>query len=288
MSANSSIEWTDATWNPVRGCTKISPGCKHCYAETFAERFRGVTGHPYEQGFDLRLIPEKLAEPLKWQTPKTIFVNSMSDLFHEDVPDWYVEQVARVMQIANWHTYQVLTKRATRLATLLKSKLNFAANLPHIWWGTSVEDRKYGVPRIDALRNSPAAVRFLSIEPLLEELGSVDLSGIHWVIVGGESGAGARPMEEQWVTSIQKQCKKSRVPFFFKQWGGVRKSEHGRELHGRTYDEMPKRITFPVPAKVRRQAMIAEVQSWSGPVSLRSGTTPAFLLPFDTLPLCGT
>ncbi len=206
MSANSTIEWTDATWNPVRGCTKISPGCKHCYAETFAERFRGVPGHPYEQGFDLRLIPGKLAEPLRWGTAKTIFVNSMSDLFHEEVPDWYIEQVARVMQMANWHTYQVLTKRSARLRDLLASKLAFASQLKHIWWGTSVEDKKYGVPRIDHLREAPAAVRFLLIEPLLEDLGEIDLSEIHWVIVGGESGNGARPMDEAWVKRIRERC----------------------------------------------------------------------------------
>src|SRR5439155_19730798 len=168
MSEHSKIEWTDATWNPLRGCTKISPGCKHCYAETFAERFRGVKGHPYEQGFDLRLVPEKLADPLLWSSPKTVFVNSMSDLFQKDVPDSYVEQVARVMQLANWHTYQVLTKRSQRMCDILKTKLSFAAKLPHIWWGVSVENQKHGVPRIEHLRQAPAAVRFLSIEPLLE------------------------------------------------------------------------------------------------------------------------
>lgn len=262
MSATSTIEWTDATWNPVRGCTKISPGCKHCYAETFAERFRGVPGHPYEQGFDLRLVPEKLAEPLKWSIPKTIFVNSMSDLFHEDVPDWYVEQVARVMQMANWHTYQVLTKRASRLRDLLASNLAFAATLDHIWWGTSVEDRKYGVPRIALLRQAPAAVRFLSIEPLLEDVGRIDLTGIRWVIVGGESGAGARPMNVAWVTTIQEQCRAAKVPFFFKQWGGVRKSEAGRLLGGKTFDEMPVRAIHPVPAKPDRLAMVAHVDAW--------------------------
>jgi protein gp37 len=263
VSANSTIEWTDSTWNPVRGCTKISPGCKHCYAETFAERFRGVPGHPYEQGFDLRLIPEKLAEPLRWGTPKTIFVNSMSDLFHEDVLDWYVEQVARVMQMANWHTYQVLTKRSERLRTMLATQLSFVADARHIWWGTSVEDKKYGLPRIRDLRQAPAAVRFLSVEPLLEDLGEVDLTGIHWVIVGGESGAGARPMDDAWVKSIRRQCNAAKVPFFFKQWGGVRKSEAGRELDGRTYDDMPSRISHPVPARTKRATMIAEVASWA-------------------------
>lgn len=259
MSANSTIEWTDATWNPVRGCTKISPGCKHCYAETFAERFRGVPGHAYERGFDLRLVPEKLAEPLRWTKPRTIFVNSMSDLFHEGVSDEYVEQVARVMQLADWHTYQVLTKRADRLRDLLATKLSFAASLDHIWWGTSVEDRKYGVPRIAFLRDAPAALRFLSIEPLLEDLGELDLSGMDWVIVGGESGPGARPMRKEWVISIRDQCGHAGVPFFFKQWGGVRKKQHGRELTGRTYDEMPTRTSHPVPSRAERLAMIAEI-----------------------------
>ena len=177
MSEHSEIEWTDATWNPVRGCTKISPGCDHCYAETFAERFRGVPGHPYEQGFDLRLVPEKLAEPLRWTTPKMIFVNSMSDLFHKDVPDDYIERVCRVMERANWHTYQVLTKRSARMRELLQTRLRFAADLPHIWWGVSVEDRTHGLPRIEHLRQAPAAVRFLSVEPLLEDLGELNLDG---------------------------------------------------------------------------------------------------------------
>jgi protein gp37 len=261
MSATSEIEWTDATWNPVRGCTKISPGCKHCYAETFAERFRGVPGHPYEQGFDLRLVPEKLAEPLRWATPKTIFVNSMSDLFHEDVPDSYIEQVAHVMQLANWHTFQVLTKRAERMGKLLATRLAFAAKLPHIWWGTSVENKKHGIPRVDYLRRAPAAVRFLSIEPLLEDLGEIDLAGIGWVIVGGESGAGARPMDKEWVNVIRSQCEKAGVPFFFKQWGGVRKSEAGRLLDGRTYDEMPRRTT-EIPASQRvRLEMVEQVNA---------------------------
>src|SRR4051812_47171940 len=239
MSLHSDIEWTDATWNPVRGCTKISPGCKHCYAETFAERFRGVPGHPYEQGFDLRLVPHKLSEPLKWATPKTIFVNSMSDLFQKDILDSFVEHVGRVMELADWHTYQVLTKRAEHMRNMLKGPLAFAAGLGHVWWGVSVEDRKYGVPRIDALREAPAALRFLSVEPLLEDLGEINLDGIHWVIVGGESGPGSRPMDAAWVLSIKEQCEAARVPFFFKQWGGVRKSEAGRELGGRTFDDMP-------------------------------------------------
>lgn len=239
MSAKSSIEWTDATWNPVRGCTKISPGCAHCYAETFAERFRGVKGHPYEQGFDLRLVPEKLCEPLRWRKPKMIFVNSMSDLFHEYVPEDYIVAVAKVMVAANWHTYQVLTKRSERLRELLNEKLSFAAKQPHIWWGVSVENQKHGFPRLRELQAARATTRFLSVEPLLEDLGTFDLTGIDWVIVGGESGPGARPMQTEWVTSIRDQCKSAEIPFFFKQWGGVRKSLAGRKLQGRTYDEFP-------------------------------------------------
>ena len=251
MSQISTIEWTDATWNPVRGCTKISPGCKHCYAEVFAERFRGVPGHPYEQGFDLRLVPEKLAEPLRWQTPKMIFVNSMRDLFHEGVPDEYIEAVAKVMVKANWHTYQILTKRSARMASLLRGRLLFAAEAPHIWWGVSVENKQHGLPRLRDLRESPAAVRFLSIEPLLEGLGRLSLDGIHWVIVGGESGHGARPLKKEWVTSIRDQCEEAGVPFFFKQWGGVRKKLAGRALDGRTYDGFPVRVSNPVsPAAV--------------------------------------
>jgi protein gp37 len=245
MSSQSTIEWTDATWNPVRGCTKISPGCKHCYAETFAERFRGVKGHPYEQGFDLRLVPEKLAEPLRWRTPKMIFVNSMSDLFHEAVPENYIEAVAQVMVAAKWHTYQVLTKRSKRLRELLNSKLSFAAKQPHIWWGVSVEDQEYGLPRIEDLRKATASVRFLSVEPLLEDFGQLNLAGINWVIVGGESGPGARPMKKEWVVSVRDQCRLAHVPFFFKQWGGVRKAATGRKLDGHTYDEFPERVHHP-------------------------------------------
>jgi protein gp37 len=263
MAEYSTIEWTDATWNPVRGCTKISPGCKHCYAETFAERFRGVPGHPYQQGFDLRIVPDKLAEPLRWSSPKTVFVNSMSDLFHEGVSDDYIEQVVRVMERANWHTYQVLTKRSARLRNLLASRLSFASQLDHIWWGVSVEDKKYGVPRIEHLRQAPAAVRFLSIEPLLENVGKLDLKGIHWVIVGGESGPGARPMKEEWVLSIRKQCRTSRIPFFFKQWGGFRKSETGRKLDGQTFDEMPKRSVRRMISRDDRRVMIENLPIWT-------------------------
>ena len=239
MSDGSAIEWTDATWNPVRGCTKISPGCKHCYAETFAERWRGIPDHPYGQGFDLRLVPEKLDEPLRWKRPRRIFVNSMSDLFQVGVDEPFIRRVFDTMNAANWHTYQVLTKRADRMLATTRALPLALVQQSHIWLGVSVEDRRYGLPRIDLLRQTPAAVRFLSIEPLLEDLGELDLGGIHWVIVGGESGPGARPMSKAWVTSIQQQCRKQRVPFFFKQWGGVQKAKAGRELAGRTWDEFP-------------------------------------------------
>jgi protein gp37 len=247
MSSASKIEWTDATWNPVRGCQKISPGCKHCYAEVFAERFRGVADHPYEQGFDLRLVPEKLTEPFRWRTPRMVFVNSMSDLFQDGVSTEYIVRVATAMRWANWHTYQILTKRAERMAQLLKRELSFAAKLPHIWWGVSVEDRKHGLARIDELRGAPGRIRFLSVEPLIEDLGVIDLDGIHWVIVGGESGPRARPMRAEWVDSVYRQCRSARVPFFFKQWGGKRKSTSGRLLHGRTYDEFPRVVTHSGP-----------------------------------------
>jgi len=259
MSLNSHIEWTDATWNPVRGCTKISPGCKHCYAETFAERFRGVKGHPYEQGFDLRLVPEKLTEPLLWRSPKLVFVNSMSDLFHEGVPDNYIEAVCRVMTTANWHTFQVLTKRSARMKELLCGRLRFAAEQGHVWWGVSVENKEYGLPRISHLQKTPARVQFLSIEPLLEDLGRFDLSGISWTIVGGESGPGARPMREQWVISIRNQCAAARVPFFFKQWGGVRKKRTGRMLQGRTHDAYPERNPAPIPEREKCFAHAQEI-----------------------------
>lgn len=237
MADKSSIEWTDATWNPVRGCTKISPGCKHCYAERFAERFRGVEGHPFEQGFDLRLVPEKLEEPLRWKTPKTIFVNSMSDLFQDEVPVEYIQRVFDVMNRADWHQYQILTKRAERIEEL-SPRLRWA---PHIWMGVSVESEKY-LYRIDHLRRTHARVKFLSIEPLLAPLGDIGLWGIDWVIVGGESGPGARPMTAEWVTDIRDQCLRANVAFFFKQWGGVQKKKAGRDLEGRTWDEMPELV----------------------------------------------
>ena len=257
MSSQSSIEWTDSTWNPVRGCTKISPGCKHCYAETFAERFRGVPGHPYERGFEPRMVPERLADPLRWSDPRMIFVNSMSDLMHDHISDEYIEQVCEVMAHARWHIFQVLTKRPTRLSSLLLGRLRKFAGMSHIWWGTSVEDKRYGLPRISQLQDSPATIRFLSIEPLLEDLGLLDLSGISWVIVGGESGPGARPIRGEWVRSIRDQCAASRVPFFFKQWGGVRKKEHGRTLDGAIHDGFPRVRRAPVMDLNKRRTLAA-------------------------------
>jgi protein gp37 len=256
MSSTSPIEWTNGTWNPVRGCTKVSPGCKHCYAQTFAERWRGIPGHAYEQGFDLRLVPEHLHDPLLWAQPKKVFVNSMSDLFHEGVPDDYIAQVCDVMLAADWHTFQILTKRPQRMARLLQGPLKSAAKAAHILWGVSVEDRKHGVPRIATLRAARPTNMFLSVEPLLEDLGPIDLSGVNWVIVGGESGHGARPMEAEWVRSIRDQCLDSGVPFFFKQWGGTRKKEAGRTLDGRLHDEFPVIPTGPTPTREERRKLL--------------------------------
>lgn len=238
MSERSAIEWTEATWNPVRGCTKLSPGCKHCYAETFAERFRGVPGHPFEQGFDLRLVPDALELPRRWRRGRLIFVNSMSDLFHDDVPLAYIRKVFAVMGETPQHRFQVLTKRAERLEELSTS-LRFP---PNVWMGVSVENADY-TWRIEHLRRVPAAVRFLSIEPLLGPIPNLTLDGIHWVIVGGESGRGARPMDASWARMIRATCQHARVPFFFKQWGGVVKSRAGRALDGRTWNEMPEVAT---------------------------------------------
>lgn len=260
MSLQSTIEWTDATWNPVRGCTKVSPGCKHCYAKTFSERWRGIPGHPYEQGFDLRLVPEKLLEPLTWRRSRRVFVNSMSDLFQEKVGVEFIDSVLDVMRLADWHSFQVLTKRAVRMHDVLTTSNIDLVGTKHIWWGVSVEDRKYGLPRIDWLRQTPAAVRFLSVEPLLEDLGVIDLTDIDWVIVGGESGLGARPMEADWVRSIREQCCDAGVPFFFKQWGGVQKSKNGRSLDGRTYDGFPLILPEPTPSASERTRRIESAQ----------------------------
>ena len=251
MSDKSSIEWTQATWNPITGCTEVSPGCAHCYARTFAERFRGVRGHPYERGFDLTLRPERLMQPLLWKRPRLIFVNSMSDLFHEGIPDAYIAEVFDAMREAKQHTFQVLTKRSARLRSL-------SGHLPwpeNVWMGVSVENQRF-VTRVQDLRAVPSRVKFLSCEPLLGPL-TIELGGIDWVIAGGESGRGARPMREEWARSLRDQCVAAGVPFFFKQWGafdrdGVRRGKHatGRVLDGRNWDEFPpghvKRITVPV------------------------------------------
>jgi protein gp37 len=247
MAQGSSIEWTEATWNPVTGCTKISPGCKHCYAERMAERLQAMGQPNYKNGFDLALQPQMLELPLRWRTPQTIFVNSMSDLFHDDVPVAYIQRVFDVMRRAHWHRFQVLTKRASRLAEL-DPEIEWASN---IWMGVSVESAKY-VGRIDDLRRTHAQVRFLSLEPLLGPLPDLDLRGIHWAIVGGESGPKARPMDAAWAIDLRDQCRRARVPFFFKQWGGKNKKRAGRLLEGRTWDEMPKTREPSDGTKVRR------------------------------------
>jgi protein gp37 len=237
MGANSSIEWTESTWNPVTGCTKVSPGCKHCYAQRIADRLQAMGQRNYRNGFKLTLQPHMLNLPLHWRKPQRIFVNSMSDLFHKDVPVSYLLQVFDVMRLAYWHKFQVLTKRSDNL-TELDPLIVWPAN---VWMGVSVEDEEY-TWRIQDLRKTGARTKFLSIEPLLGPLIGLDLSGIDWVIVGGESGPGARPIQRKWVVDIRRQCRQAGVPFFFKQWGGVNKKRTGRHLDGRTYDEMPAKL----------------------------------------------
>lgn len=234
MPSKSSIEWTESTWNPVTGCSKISPGCKHCYAERMAGRLKAMGVNGYRNGFEVTLQRHTLEAPLKWKKPQVIFVNSMSDLFHDDVPQDYILEVFDVMSRAHWHQYQVLTKRPERLLELDP----LLAWREHIWMGVSVESAPYK-KRIDLLRHTGAKVKFLSLEPLLGPLGRMNLNGIDWAIVGGESGPGARPMEEKWALEIRDQCRSARVAFFFKQWGGVNKKRAGRMLEGRTWDEMP-------------------------------------------------
>ena len=238
MADSSQIEWTDATWNPVTGCTKISPGCDNCYAERFAERFRGTPGHPFETGFDLTLRPARLQQPLAWTRPRMIFVNSMSDLFHKEVPATFIGQVFDTMEQAHWHHFQVLTKRSSLMRDFLKARHARSAPPSHIWLGVSVEDR-HRASRIRHLQQAPAGVRFLSIEPLLGPVGTLDLTGIDWVIVGGESGPRARPMQPEWAREVRDQCVAAGVPFFFKQWGGLRPKQGGRELDGREWNEFP-------------------------------------------------
>ncbi|WDJ98485.1 phage Gp37/Gp68 family protein [Xanthomonas campestris pv. incanae] len=242
MSQTSKIEWTEATWNPTVGCTKISQGCKHCYAESMAKRLQAMGTPGYENGFKLTVLRNRLEEPLRRKKPTVYFVNSMSDLFHKQIPDTYIEDVFDVIGRCPQHTFQVLTKRGDRLATFFKHR----TPPRNSWIGVSVEDRRHGVPRIDALRQVDASVRFLSVEPLLQDLGEIDLTGIHWVIVGGESGPKARPMKLEWVADIKRQCEEAGVEFFFKQWGGWgadgkrrSKKANGRLLEGRTWDGMP-------------------------------------------------
>lgn len=239
MAQKSTIEWTNATWNPVTGCTKISAGCDHCYAERFAERFRGVPDHPFEMGFDLTLRPERLLQPLSWRGPKMIFVNSMSDLFHKHVPTKFVDQVFDTMERADWHVFQMLTKRSSRMRDYINRRYGTQSAPPHIWLGASVEDgsRK---SRIRHVQQMHASIRFLSIEPLIGSVGQLDLSNIEWVIVGGESGPRARPIKIEWVEEIRDQCTADAVPFFFKQWGGLRPKSGGRLLDGREWNEFPK------------------------------------------------
>jgi protein gp37 len=240
VADGSAIEWTDATWNPITGCTKITAGCDNCYAERFAERFRGVPGHPFENGFDLTIRPDRLSQPLLWRRPRMIFVNSMSDLFHKEVPRSFIDQVFETMEAADHHIFQVLTKRSSLMRSYLDlaNRYNDRAPPAHIWFGVSVEDGR-AKGRVEHLRDSPAAVRFLSIEPLLGPIGEIDLRGIHWVIAGGESGPGARPLHIEWAREIRDSSAAQEVPFFFKQWGGIRPKSGGRDLDGREWNGFP-------------------------------------------------
>jgi protein gp37 len=253
MAESTSIEWTDATWNPVTGCTKISAGCDHCYAERFSERFRGTAGHPFANGFDLTLRPERLGQPFSWRSPRMIFVNSMSDLFHKEISNEFIARVFDTMEAAPWHTFQVLTKRSSLMRDFLRKRYGIRRGPQHMWFGVSVEDGTK-TSRIRHLRDAPAGVRFLSIEPLIASVGQLDLTQIDWVIVGGESGPGARPMKEEWVIQIRNQCVKARVPFFFKQWGGRTPKTGGRLLEGEEWSQFPTPI--PVPKQVELQAVM--------------------------------
>lgn len=238
MAESTQIEWTDATWNPVTGCSKITTGCDFCYAERFSERFRGVEGHPFERGFDLTLRPARLKQPLQWRQPRRIFVNSMSDLFHKQVPISFIDAVFDTMEVAKWHTFQVLTKRSSILVRYLRRRYDAGLAPAHIWIGVSVEDKRNTI-RLKHLKAAQASVKFVSFEPLLASVGPVDLQGIDWAIVGGESGPQARPMAEEWAVEIHDQCRRDKVAFFFKQWGGVRPKSGGRLLTGCEWNEYP-------------------------------------------------
>ena len=239
MALNSRIEWTDATWNPVSGCEKVTRGCDNCYAERFAERFRGVSGHPFERGFDLTLRPHKLLEPLSWRSPRRIFVNSMSDLFHKEVPEEFIDRVFDTMEQADWHIFQVLTKRSSLMRRYINERYAGRLAPPHVWLGVSVEDRK-ALIRLTHLKQARASVRFISFEPLLEDLAAIDLTNINWAIAGGESGPGARPAMPEWIRSIRDQCKSQKVAFFFKQWGGRTPKSRGNTLDGRHWLQFPR------------------------------------------------
>jgi len=238
MASTTAIEWTDATWNPVTGCTKISAGCDNCYAERFSERFRGVSGHPFENGFDLQLRPDRLDQPLHWRDPRMIFVNSMSDLFHKGIPFDFIDRVFETMEKARWHKFQILTKRSSRLRSYVNERYENQLTPDHIWLGTSIEDGGKK-SRARHIQQTNASIRFLSIEPLIGPIGKLDLDGIHWVIVGGESGPRARPMSIEWAREIRDLCNTAKVPFFFKQWGGLRPKSGGRLLDGREWNEWP-------------------------------------------------
>jgi protein gp37 len=254
MSENSPIEWTDATWNPVTGCTKISAGCDNCYAARFSERFRGVPGHPFETGFDLTLRPERLSQPLTWKRSRMIFVNSMSDLFHKEIPRAYIAAVFDTMEQADWHTYQVLTKRSSLLQRFLNERYRDRSAPAHMWFGVTVENEQ-ATSRIAHLQKARASVRFLSIEPLISPVGKLCLDNIHWVIVGGESGPGARPMKAEWAIDVRNQCVKARLPFFFKQWGGRSPKSGGRLLEGKDWSQFSiKRNTGAQRAELRARA----------------------------------
>lgn len=244
MADNSHIEWTDATWNPVSGCTKISAGCDHCYAERISERFRGVKDHPFEFGFDLALKPHRLDQPLRWKKPRMIFVNSMSDLFHKKIPTEYIDRVFGVMEAANQHVYQVLTKRSSLLRNYVNARYRNARPPGHIWFGVSIESPNELV-RLKHLDQTQAPIKFVSFEPLLERIGAVDLAHLSWAIVGGESGPGARPMKPEWVRELRDQCVSQDVAFFFKQWGGRTPTAKGNEIDGRQWLEFPVRETRP-------------------------------------------
>jgi protein gp37 len=252
MAENSAIEWTDTTWNPVTGCTKISTGCDNCYAARFSERFRGVSDHPFETGFDLTLRPERLQQPLEWKRPRMIFVNSMSDLFHKDIPKSHIAAVFDTMEKADWHIYQVLTKRSPLLMKFINERYRTHPAPPHMWFGVSVENEQ-ARSRIAHLQKANISIRFLSIEPLIAPVGRLDLRGIHWVIVGGESGLGARPMRAEWAIDVRNQYVAARVAFFFKQWGGRSPKTGGRLLEGKEWNEFPRRQHRAAPKRLELQ-----------------------------------